>query len=284
MCPQNKSSLSQIGEFGLIDLIARLSMNTKAIRGIGDDAAVLPLSKEKHLLLTTDMLMEGVHFTKVIGPRWIGHKALACSMSDIAAMGGKPTYAVVSLGVPAQLKVDFVKKIYEGMHGLAKKFSVEIVGGDTILSEKIVINVALLGEALKQNVILRSTARSGDLIFVTGVLGKSLRTGKHFSFTPRLKESQFLVQHFKPTSMIDISDGLSSDLGHILKMSRVGAVLYEDLIPKTKGATLHDALSDGEDFELLLTVRPQEGKKLLKRHSKICISFVLARSLKMPGL
>lgn len=260
-------ALSQIGEFGLIDLLKKYqgSLARHVVRGIGDDTAVVPLDAKKYLLLTTDMLMEGVHFKRNAPPRAIGHKALACSISDIAAMGGSPRYALVSLGAPGNLSWAFVRDLYKGMDALARKSGVAIVGGDTIKSSKIVINVALTGEANKTDVVYRSGARPGDLIFVTGPLGKSLSTGWHLKFTPRVKESQYLVRHVKPTAMIDISDGLAADLGHILEESKVGAILEEKQIPRRAGASLRQALYDGEDFELLFTVSRRKAA-LLKRN------------------
>ena len=138
--------ISKLGEFGLIDALKKYAPVSKAvIKGIGDDAAVLPYSKSEYLLLTTDMLAEDTHFTRRMPPQAIGHKALACSISDIAAMGGWPTFAVVSIGIPKNLPVHFIKDIYKGIERTARAFNVSIVGGDTIKTDKIVINVALLG-------------------------------------------------------------------------------------------------------------------------------------------
>ncbi|OGX34280.1 MAG: hypothetical protein A2787_08750, partial [Omnitrophica WOR_2 bacterium RIFCSPHIGHO2_01_FULL_48_9] len=261
--------LSAIGEFGLIGLLrkqfsgSRRRGRPEVIKGIGDDTAVLPFHKDKYLLFTTDMIVEGVHFTKKSPPEAIGRKAMACNLSDIAAMGGVPTYAVVSLGTPARVKVKFIQEIYAGMEHLGKKYRVTIVGGDTVRSDKLIINIALLGEVKRKALTTRAGAKRGDWIFVTGPLGNSLKSGRHLSFTPRLKEAQYLVQNFKPTAMLDISDGLAADVGHILEESRVGAVLYEPKIPCHRGAALNNALYDGEDFELLFTVPPASGKKLL---------------------
>ena len=264
MSPKGRTRLSQLGEFEFVSLVSGMANCKNAIKGIGDDTAVLPSAgPKKCALLTTDMLAEGVHFTKTIGPENIGRKALACSLSDIAAMGGRPKYAVVSLGVPGNLKVEFAKGIVRGMNRLAKKFHVDIVGGDTISSKKIIVNVALLGEAGRKDVVLRAGAKRGDFIFVTGSLGRSAKTGKHYSFLPRIKEAQFLVRNFKPTAMIDISDGLIADLYHILDASKVSAFLYEEMIPKAPKATLAEACYDGEDFELLFTLSSQKAKKLM---------------------
>ncbi len=260
--------LSALGEFGLIDLIAKHTPgSSEVVKGIGDDTAVIRHSHAKNIffLFTTDMLVEGTHFTRLMKPNSVGHKALACNVSDVAAMGGVPKFAVVSLTVPADLEVQYVKKIYEGINDSAKAFKVAIVGGDTVRNDKIIINVALWGEVKRNHVIYRRGARIGDIIFVTGPLGRSFQTGKHLTFTPRIHEAQFLVNHFKPSAMMDISDGLAADLGHILKASRVGAKLDETKIPKTKNATLKEALSDGEDFELLFTLNPLKAKDLLSR-------------------
>ena len=262
------TKLSQIGEFGLIDLLKEYrGSRAGVIKGIGDDTAVVPLDAKRYLLLTTDMLMEGVHFKRTAPARAIGRKALACSISDIAAMGGLPRYAVVSLGVPGNLPWAFVRDVYKGMDALARQFGVAIVGGDTIKSEKIVINVALTGEVSKKDVVYRRGAREGDQIFVTGPLGDSLASGRHLKFIPRLKEARYLIRRAKPTAMIDISDGLAADLGHILEESKVGAVLEENEIPRRAGAGLRQALYDGEDFELLFTV-PRRKAAFLGRQKQ----------------
>lgn len=258
-------TLKTIGEFGLIDFIKKgLKVSSRVLQGIGDDAAVVEISKDKMLLLTTDMLLEDAHFTRGTAAVKIGHKALACNISDIAAMGGKPLYALVSLGLPTSLSVDFVKNIYRGMAKLTKEFGISIVGGDTNKSHKTIINVALIGEVRKENIVLRSGAKIGDQIFVTGPLGKSFSTQWHLQFIPRLKEAQYLVNHFKPTAMIDVSDGLAADVGHILKASKTGAVLDETKIPRRREASLEEALSDGEDFELAFTLSPKTAKRFLK--------------------
>lgn len=259
--------LSQLGEFGLIELLKRYQGSSAPVmKGIGDDTAVVPLDDQRYLLLTTDMLLEGVHFERKAPPRLIGHKALACSVSDIAAMGGRPRYALVSLGVPGGLSWTFVRDLYKGMDALARQLDVAIVGGDTVKSAKVLINIALTGEAKKTEVVYRKGAQPGDIIFVTGVLGRSLSTGWHLKFIPRVKEAQYLVRYLKPTAMIDISDGLAADLGHILKASRVGAMVEEGLIPRRAGASACQALYDGEDFELIFTIPPRTAASLRKQY------------------
>ena len=261
--------ISKLGEFGLIDALKKYAPVSKAvIKGIGDDAAVLPYSKKEYLLLTTDMLCEDTHFTRRMPPQAIGHKALACSISDIAAMGGWPTFAVISIGIPKNLSVRFIKGVYKGMRRTARDFNVSIVGGDTIKTDKMVINVALLGMVEKKYLTTRDGAKAGDRIFVTGPLGGSLKSGRHLNFCPRLVQARFLVEKFRPSAMMDISDGLSGDLNHILKAGRVGARLDDAAIPRHKGVSLFQALNDGEDFELLFTLSPVRARSLMDWQSK----------------
>src|SRR5208283_3393668 len=151
----------------------------------------------------------------------------------------------------------------KGMQRTAKAFDISIVGGDTIKSDKIVINVALLGLVEKRNLITRDGARAGDRIFVTGPLGGSFKSGRHLNFSPRLAQARFLVEKFKPSAMMDISDGLSGDLDHILKAGRVGARLDHASIPRHKGVSLSQALNDGEDFELLYMLSAAKARKLM---------------------
>jgi len=265
--------LSEIGEFGLINQLAQIFKNDKAvIKGIGDDTAVVRLSKNEYSLLTTDMLMEGVHFRRSMTARLIGRKALACSLSDIASMGGCPQYALVSLGISPKESLTFVKQLYEGMNRIAKKFKVQVIGGDTIKSQKLIINVSLIGKVNKSRLIMRTGAKAGDQIFVTGELGRSYQQQHHLKFVPRIKEAQYLALKFKPTSMIDISDGLAQDLDHIIKASHVGAKIYEDKIPLRKKANIKHALYDGEDFELLFTL-PKRKAKLLTNLNKCTFPF-----------
>src|SRR3989338_2993268 len=262
-------TLSQTGEFGLIHRLRnQIGRPASVVKGIGDDAAVEPFSSRKHLLLTTDMLVEGTQFTRKPPAKAIGHKAVACSLSDIAAMGGVPKYAVISLGAPPTLPTDFITQLYEGMQVTAKEFGVALVGGDTVKSHKIIVNVAMTGEVAKRALVTRGGARAGDWIFVTGPLGRSLQSGWHLWFTPRLAQAKFLVRQFKPSAMIDISDGLAADLGHILEESRAGAILDEWSLPLRDRAKLENALYDGEDFELLFTLSPGKAAPLQRLQKK----------------
>lgn len=258
-------TVNRIGEFGLIDILKKFQhLPPSLVKGIGDDAAVFVLDKKRYQLFTTDMLIEGVHFLPGTRPVDIGHKAMAANISDIAAMGGVPKYALVSIGIPVRTGQRYIERIYRGMMTCADAFGASIVGGDTVQAEHLVINVSLLGEVERTRLVLRSGARPGDRIFVTGPLGGSFRSGRHLRFTPRIRESRFLVEKFKPSAMIDISDGLAGDLGHILRQSGAGAVIDEDRVPRNQGAGLEAALREGEDFELLFTLSSLKAKKLLE--------------------
>lgn len=257
--------LSSVGEFGLIGSVRRKAPRLRhTVRGIGDDAAVLKISAGCYLLFTTDMLVEDVHFDRRMDMKAVGWKSLCCSISDIAAMGGVPRHALISLGVPVKTSVTLVNKIYDGIFAAAREYGVDIVGGDTVKSGEIVINIALTGEARKGRAVYRSGAKTGDRIFVTGPLGNSFKSGWHLRFMPRVAEARYLSKKLSPSAMIDVSDGLAADLGHILEESNAGAVLDAEQIPLRQGATLKNALHDGEDFELVFTLRPRDADTLLK--------------------
>jgi len=255
--------VKDIGEIGLIRRFAKkIRVDKSVIKGSGDDAAVIAWTKNKHLLFTCDMLIEDIHFeSKKATPFQVGHKALARNVSDIAAMGGFPRYAVVSMGIDPDLPVSTADGILEGMLELTDRYKINIVGGDVARSEKIVIDVSLIGEVEKENLVLRSGAETGDLIFMTGAVGGSQK-GRHLDFTPRLDEARELVNNFKINSMIDISDGLVIDLWRILSASQAGGRIHEASVPLSKNAGLFKkAVSEGEDFELLFTMSAKESKR-----------------------
>ncbi len=260
--------IRRLGEFGLIERIKKqVRTDNSVIKGIGDDCAVLKSGPDKFLLYTCDMIVEGVDFTKRDDRKLVGRKALAICLSDIAACGGIPQHALVTLGLPSQTRVEDIDRIYQGLNKIAGEFKVNIVGGDISKASRLTIDVSLLGEVEKKNLVLRSGAKPGDIIFVTGSFGGSIK-GKHLSFVPRWEESRYLVNNFRINSMIDVSDGLLQDLGHILKGSKVGAVLYEDFIPISPWAEgLKSAFFDGEDFELIFTV-PLNAARKLKQTNK----------------
>ncbi|PIQ84908.1 MAG: thiamine-monophosphate kinase [Candidatus Omnitrophica bacterium CG11_big_fil_rev_8_21_14_0_20_43_6] len=257
--------IKDIGEFELIKRFrTKIKLTSSVIKGSGDDCAVLKYNQSSDQLFTCDMIVEGVDFYKTTDLKLVGRKALAISISDIAACGGIPKHAVVSLGLPGSMPVRQVDRLAEGLFDLARKFDINIVGGDLSASDKLVVDVSMLGLVKKNNLCLRKGARSGDIIMVTGEFGGSIK-GKHLNFTPRLKEAQFLVNNFKINAMIDVSDGLAADLGHILEQSSVGAVLYESLIPLSKQANgSQDALCSGEEFELLFCASRDQASKIIK--------------------
>jgi len=238
------------------------------VEGIGDDCAVLPFNRRYFLLLTCDMLIEGVDFTHHDRPYLVGRKSLGCCLSDIAACGGIPRYAQVSLGLSGKMSVNRVRQLYQGIISQAKKFKVAIVGGDISQSGKLIIDIGLVGLVEKKNLVRRGGAKQGDIIFVSGKLGGSIYK-RHLVFTPRIKEAQYLVKHYKLNSMIDISDGLVQDLGHILKQSNQGAILYQNLVPLNADLrSFNEALFMGEDFELLFTLAPSQARRLIKSKLK----------------
>ncbi|MGN6555438.1 MAG: thiamine-phosphate kinase [Verrucomicrobiota bacterium] len=271
-----------MNEFELIARLTRsLPTNKSVVIGAGDDCAVLDVGlPDRLLLLKTDAVVEGIHFKPDAPAEKIGHKALARCLSDIAAMGGTPTAAVITIALPPKFDPGFVEAIYSGINALARKYEVAIVGGETTTNpERMLISVSLLGFVSRGKSVLRSGAELGDAIFVTGELGGSL-AGSHLEFEPRLNEARWLTEHFSIHAMLDLSDGLAGDLKHILDASRVGADLLTTAIPISRAAKLRSksespakppllaALTDGEDFELLFTVASRDAVRLLDAWKK----------------
>jgi thiamine-monophosphate kinase len=262
--------ITQLGEFGLIERIkGRIAIDASVKKGTGDDCAVLAYDKDKYQLFTCDMILEGLDFKSGEDPYLIGRKAIAVSLSDIAACAGLPRHCLVSLGMPENSSLKFLDRLMAGMLSQAREYKLNVVGGDLSRTDKLIIDVSMLGIVEKKKLVLRSGAAIGDVIFVSAPLGGSIK-GKHLKFKPRIKEARFLTQRFKLNSMIDISDGLVQDLSHILKESGVGAMLYEKLIPLDKEArSLEDALFMGEDFELLFTLAKKQAARLLSMRGNI---------------
>lgn len=266
--------MSGLGEFQLIDWIRQHSLRHPQVPvGIGDDAALLAPTPGEEIIVTTDMLMDGRHF--VVGqvtPQLIGRKALAVNLSDVAAMAGRPLAAFISWALPHHGGRELAESLFSGMAELAASFDVAIAGGDTNSWDgPLVINITLVGETVGGRRILRSGARPGDWIFVTGPVGGSLLSGRHLMLIPRVREALDLVQRVQISAMLDLSDGIASDLRHILNQSGVGATLVADSIPihgdvdgsLPDAERLRRALTDGEDFELLFTTSPADGEQLL---------------------
>jgi thiamine-monophosphate kinase len=243
--------------------------------GIGDDAAIVEWGSRCGLL-AADMLLDGVHFdASSQSPVAIGRKALAVNLSDVAAMAGVPRFALVSLALPRAASSDFSAGIFEGLKSIADEFDTAIVGGDTTSWDgPFTINVSIVGDVAGERAVTRSGAKPGDWLFVTGELGGSL-LGRHLTFTPRVREASVLHQTVDLHAMIDVSDGLVADLYHILEESNAGAILDAPAIPVSESARqagdgrspLEHALGDGEDFELLFAVSPNDGAKLVSDKS-----------------
>ena len=260
-------SLSALGENGLVRLLTgHWKVDPlRVLTGVGDDCAVLRGEGKNHFLLfKTDAVVEGVHFTPHERPALIGRKALARALSDLAAMGASPLAAVVTLGVTKKESVRRVRAIYRGLESIAKKYRVNLVGGETTRTRQLFINVALLGECRGYRPVLRSGARSGDLIFVTGRLGAT-QARRHLVFEPRLPEGQWLARCQFASSLMDVSDGLGADLPRLAGASGIDFKLDLAAIPRARGASLKAALNDGEDYELLFTVKSSHAKTLKKK-------------------
>jgi thiamine-monophosphate kinase len=271
--------------FGEFDLIAQLRSaarpDGRVPLGIGDDAAIVSASGDGEWLVAADMLLEGRHFEVTAAtPRLIGRKALAVNLSDIAAMAGRPVAAFVTVAHRRDYGADFARELHAGLQELAEEFEVAIAGGDTnVWDGPVVVSVTLLGEVARGRAVTRRGAQPRDRIFVTGRLGGSLASGRHLSFTPRVREALRLHEHYDLHAMIDVSDGLLADLGHICDESGVGAELNDDAIPlhpslfaeprgvprageQTERTSLERALTDGEDFELVFCVSEADAKRL----------------------
>ncbi|MCT4645707.1 MAG: thiamine-phosphate kinase [Carboxylicivirga sp.] len=279
--------LKDIGEFGFIQRFATKydSLIKQGDMGIGDDCAVLSISDTENHVITTDLLVEDVHFLKSeISAIELGHKSLAVNLSDIAAMGAQPLYSFLSVGIPKDTPVEFLDAFMEGYHLLSEKYSVPLMGGDTTKSpDKLVINVAVVGRCKKDETHLRSMAEANDIICVTGPLGDSgaglkvmleqlersdinnQLVKRHHCPEPRIDEGRWLAQQKGVHAMMDISDGISSDLKHILKASGKAAAIQMDILPislkMNKQASVYNwnrielAAAGGEDYELLVTIQ-----------------------------
>jgi thiamine-monophosphate kinase len=293
-----------LNEFEFIETIRSKFSLTK----IGDDCAVLPKNSKTDLVITTDLLVEDIDFRlDWAKPEFIGYKALAVSLSDIAAMGAKPVWSMISIGIPEKIwNTDFIERFYDGYLRLAKKFDVELVGGDVSRTpDKVIIDSIAAGEVKKGKAVLRSGAKIGDLIFVTGELGGAAgglqllendvryHSGekiwrKHLLLRqlqpfPRVSDGEYLRENNLATSMIDLSDGLSSDLAHICRASKVGAKIFADKIPFDKklkslaesfDEKINFAFHGGEDFELLFTVNPKKYFKVENEFKKHGFSHI----------
>jgi thiamine-monophosphate kinase len=259
--------LHEIGENQLVARLTRgLALGRDVRVGAGDDCAVLGSPRAARWeLLKTDAVVEGVHFESGEKMERVGWKALCRAASDIAAMGGLPAHALVTLAAPADCEIARLDAFYRGLKKAAKRCGISIVGGETARSPgPLFVSVTLTGWVERKFCTLRSGGRNGDGIYVTGRLGGS-RRGKHLDFVPRLAEARWLVAHTQVSAMMDLSDGLGQDLPRLSAASRSGYELWEQSVPRTRGCTVTQALGDGEDFELLFTVAPRAEAALLPR-------------------
>lgn len=263
-----------MGEFNYIRWLRRAERPSEGVVvGIGDDAAVVR-AQGRYTLVTTDMMVEGVDFDLMKASAYlVGRKALAINLSDIAAMGAKPLHAVVAVAFRPGLPQGFGREFHEGIAAVADSFGVSVVGGDIGSTDGgLVVCVTVLGTDEGREPVRRSGARAGDWACVTGTLGGSI-LGHHLTFTPRVREGARLAAECRVHAMIDVSDGLAADLGHILEESGLGAVIDEGRIPVSEAAVeqaqrtnrtpLDHALHDGEDFELVFAIAPEDGERLL---------------------
>ena len=294
-----RMNLKDIGEFGFIEKITRgcLVRPRKVVKSIGDDTAAFRTDKDELTLLTTDLLVERVHFLRNTTSGFnLGYKSMAVNLSDIAAMGGTAREAFVSIAVPENCSVEFLEDLYRGMKHLAGEFEVNILGGDTTRSmSDLIINISVTGSVPENNILCRDAAQLGDIIFLTGFVGDS-RAGLHLILNnipadseaykalfnahilprPYLGEGKFLAQQEGVHAAIDISDGLSSDLGHIAKQSKIGVLLHADKIPVSQYLEkfcrefdfnpVEYALAGGEDYTLVITVSREKADVVAKSY------------------
>lgn len=315
---KERTEISSLGEFGLIEHLTRNIelQNASSVLGVGDDAAVVD-HFGRQTVLTTDLLLEGVHFDLIYTPlKHLGYKSVIANLSDIYAMNAVPTQILLSIGISNRFSVEALDEFYEGVYAACEKYGVDLVGGDTTSSQKgLVISVTAIGEVAPGNFVKRSTARPGDLLCVSGDLGAAYvgllfleREKKIFLESPGVQpdlegESYVIGRLLKPearkdiiaffaenkilpTSMMDISDGLSSEILHICKESNCGCVLYEDKIPvseEMRNAAFKFeidptacALSGGEDYELLFTVAQSDYEKLVLNEQISVVGYITA--------
>lgn len=299
----HRTTLQHIGEFGFIERIRKQikNQNKNLIYGIGDDAAVIKYNKTEYLLATTDSLLENIHFSlKTTPAKNIGKKAILVNISDIIAMGGIPTYVLVSVGLPKFLPFDLIYNIYLGMKEVTTKYSIDIIGGDTINSNKgIIINILMLGKVKKNELKLRKGTKPKDLILVTGELGNSkiglellnkknkLKINKrykkyfiykHFLPPVRIEEAKLIASSPYVTSLTDISDGLSNSLFTLARLNKVNIKIYPSLLPYSKylkkSPPLEYLLYGGEEYELLFTISPQKINKLFNKFQNTAIFII----------
>lgn len=313
---ENRTEISDLGEFGLIDHLTRNfeTYNVSTIESVGDDAAVMD-HFGKQTVMTTDLLIEGIHFDLMYTPlKHLGYKSVIVNLSDVYAMNAQPTQITVSLGITNRFSVEALTEFYEGVYAACEKYKVDLVGGDTSSSQKgFIISVTAIGEVAPDQYIKRSTAKKGDLICVSGDLGGAFlgltlleREKKIYLENPKvqpdLEGENYIVgrilkpearrdiieffekEQLRPTAMMDVSDGISSEVLHICRKSGLGCRIYEDKLPiheNTRQAAFKFgldptvcALNGGEDYELIFTIRQEDHDKIVLNEEISVIGYM----------
>jgi thiamine-monophosphate kinase len=262
--------LRDLGEDRLLnELVPRLSAGKSVVAGPGDDCAVVEtLDSGRLLVLKTDCVVEAVHFLRGTNAPDVGWKAMMRPLSDFAATSAMPQYALVTLILSERIDVAWVKQLYQGLRRAANRFQVSIVGGETSSTPgPIAISIGVIGFVERDRWVSRGGGKPGDDLFVTGRLGAALKR-KHLRFIPRLMESRWLTKNFSIHAMMDLSDGLGADLPRLARASKVGFKIETENLPLSRGAKINDAISKGEDYELLFAVPRRESKRLQKKWSR----------------
>ncbi len=257
--------LRELGEDRLVTaLVADLRTTPGVIAGPGDDCAVVAApGQDEVLLLKTDCVVEGVHFLPNEKAAAVGWKAMARTLSDFAAMAGLPRYALITLVVPREREARWTTDLYRGLRQVADRFEVAIVGGETSRTDgPAMISISATGTVKKDRWVSRAGGEVGDALFVTGKLGGSIRR-KHLHFTPRIEEARWLAAHFQVHAMMDLSDGLGADLPRLAEASGVGFEIDARALPRNRGCSIEQAINDGEDYELLFALAPNDAAKLV---------------------
>lgn len=270
--------LSELGEDALLARLLRgLPTNDTLLVGPGDDCAVVARNEQWDSLLKTDVVVEGVHFLRETAPERIGRKALARAVSDIAAMGGIPEQALVTVLVHRSRPAELLEGIYRGLNALAERFGIAVAGGETssLPQDGLVINIALTGRCERGKAVLRSGGRPGDKLFVTGVLGGSFPSEWHLDFEPRVEMARYLpAQGIRPTAMMDLSDGLGTDGPRLAAASRCGLHIDYSMLPCRANCTPEQALSDGEDYELFFALSPDDAARLTALDTPVRVTCI----------
>ncbi len=262
-------NLRQVGEDELLRKIAPFLSRSSVLRsGPGDDCAVLRFQDNQLLVLKTDCVVEGVHFTKKTAAHSVGWKAMARPLSDFAAVSGVPQFALITFIAPSKTILSWTTACYRGLEKAARAFGVAIVGGETSRTNgPLVVSVSISGRVEHERSTSRSGGKVGDELYVTGRLGGSIR-GKHLRFIPRVLESRWLTSNFRIHAMMDLSDGLGADLPRLARASELGFEIDPATIPRNRGCTIEQAIGDGEDYELLFAISPDDSRKLQSRWKK----------------